>query len=121
MKEQDLRAMLEQAREFEHTVDGIVFRCRIPTMKQAQRAYARHQGPGQLVDTYADIVTESVISASGLTMRHLGLDSDEPVPATQWAAHAYLADRIDTSDALLKEISRRVDERQQRIEAAVKN
>ena len=121
MKEQDLRSMLEQAREFEHTVDGIVFRCRLPTMKQARTIHGRHEGPGQFAAAMADIVYESVLSATGLTMRHFGIDSDDVVPASQAAAHSYLADRMEAADALATEVLRRVDERQKRIEAAVKN
>lgn len=121
MKDQDLRAMLDQAREFEHMVDGIVFRCRLPTMKQARAIHGRHEGPGQFQAAMADIVAESVLSAKGLTLRHFGLDSGEAASETQATAHAYLADRVEAADALAVEILRRTQERQDRIGAAVKN
>ena len=121
MKEQDLRSMLDAAREFDFMVDGIVFRCRLPTMKQARSIYNRHAGPGQFQAAMADMVTESVLSARGLMCRHFGIDSDDPAPETQGSAHAYLADRVEAADAIAEEILRRADERQKRIEAAIKN
>lgn len=117
----DLRAILQRAREFEHTIGSVTFRCRMPTMAQARRIYARYDGPSRLVEGMQDMLAESVLGIRGATMRDLGLDGDEALPDTPEAAREYLAERIEVADALVGELSRRSNERQKKIEGDAKN
>lgn len=121
MSATDLRAQLNRAREFEHTVGNVTFRCRIPTMQQARRCYAKYDGPERLVAGMQDMLADSVLSIRGATMRDLGLDSDDALPDTQEAAREYLAEHIDAADELVSELSRRSQERQKVIEGDAKN
>jgi hypothetical protein len=121
MNDSELRALLNRAREFEHKVGTVTFRCRVPTMQQAQRIYARYDGPARWVEGMQDIISESLLSISGATARDLGLDSDEPLPETVDAARMYLSEHIGAADSLADELKRRADERNAKIEGDAKN
>lgn len=124
MNDQDLRALLNRAREFEHTVGSVTFRCRIPTPERAKALFARVDAEnqlGRLVEGSQAILADSVLGIRGATVRDIGLEGDDSLPDTPVGAREYLAEHIDAADDLWKELNRRTEERRVRIEGDAKN
>ena len=115
-----LEAAVLAAREFEHTIGAITFRLRIPKQSSVRSAYARMEDE-PVVAKMADTLSLSLLWIRGATRRDLGLDSDDLLPETDFAAREYVAEHPAAADELVIELYRRMRERYERIEGDAKN
>lgn len=122
ISDRDLARRLAAAREFEHTVGGVLFRLRTPSKAAIARIYARFEGPAAYVEAMAEVLSQSVYGISGATTKDLGLPGDvEELPDTPLAAREYLAEHAEAANEMAQELWQRASKRYDEIDGDLKN
>jgi len=119
------KSQLHAARSFEKEIAGACFKLLLPTEYACRVAIESNlDGNGQVIGAKSSrqILDGALIGWEGVKASHLLPDAGEEPIAFSAAARAELLDcRLDIADRLIVEISVRLEERRNRMEAARKN
>jgi hypothetical protein len=114
------KRLLDEAREFEHEVNGVRFRLRIPTRAELRGIVIEHGGmsdDASRVRALAAIVLAALVSAAGVRASHLGIGGDDELPATADVARAYVQENLEALDELSNVLNERMAKRTEALEA----
>jgi hypothetical protein len=117
----ELAALLAEVREFEHTLGDLTFRLRLPSKDAVRMTYARLGDGAPIEEKMGAVLKASLLWVVGATHRDLGLDRDDPLPRTAYAAAEYVAEHLEVADELVLELFRRLQDRLGEIEGDAKN
>lgn len=119
------KAQIEASRRLEHTVDGVTFQVTLPTSYAVRVFLDAHRdvyGRRDFVRSARDVVNAAVIGWTGLTLRHFIPEGPpETVDFSPEARTDLIETRQDIADVLSDWILSRCAERNEKLEAAVKN
>lgn len=123
MDQATLVARLEQARTYTHAVGGVAFTVRRPTV-EAYALWCEEHRKGEGLDTAAMARAKlpgCIVGWKGLTLRHLGGDTDEPVPYAPDLAAVALADAPHLAAELFVGLIARINARAEAMRHDEKN
>lgn len=124
----DLRARALAAREFTHTVGECTFVLRVPTrteMRQVAHQHGLLQGGEDamsLLLLQGHLLRRAVVGWTGVRKRHLAPGAgDDPLPWSAAAVDLWVDANPDEADSLGGVLARRIQQRDERIEADTGN
>jgi hypothetical protein len=118
-----LVARLEQARTYTQAVAGVTFTVRRPTV-EAYALWCEEHRKGDRLDTAAMArarLPGCIVGWQGLTLRHLGGDTDEPVPYALELVPVALADAPHLASELFVGLLARINARAEAMRQDEKN